>query len=161
MAYVTDGAIGINLDSPGSASGATLGEMHEGNGGSEWMYVLATEALVRGDAVQIDGSYNATQLLSNETTIGARIGFAQTAFAVSQFGFVALRGTGLAIKITGGATTVGVPLYTSDTAGALSASTASTSMFQVWGVYLTATVSGTTASAGTGFASFPMVRRPA
>lgn len=170
MAYVTDGAIGINLDSPASADaytgtrppGATLGETHEASGGSEWIFVVASSAISKGDCVAIDNTtYAASSIVSTSTLVGKRIAFAQTAFAASQYGFVALRGQDIFIKVVGSSITPGAVLYTSDTAGALSTATASASAFQVWGVFLSATVSGTTASAGLGVASFPMVRRPA
>lgn len=170
MAYVTDGAIGINLDSPASADtfngsrpvGATLGQSHIASDGSEWIFVVAGGAISRGDCVAIDNdTFSAAAITSTATLVGKRIAFAQTAFTTSQYGFVAMRGQDLFIRVTGSAITPGVPLYTSDTAGALSTATASSSAFQVWGVFLSSTVSGTTASAGTGVASFPMIRRPA
>lgn len=170
MAYITDGAIGVNLDSPASADtyngsrpvGASLGQMHTASDGSEWIFVVASSAISKGDVVSIDNTtFAASSIVSTSTLFGKRIAFAQTAFAASQYGFVATRGSDLFIKVVGSAVTPGVPLYTSDTAGALSTATASTSAFQVWGVFLSATVSGTTASAGTGVASFPMIRRPA
>lgn len=169
MAYVTDGAIGVDLDSPASANAfngsrtvpATMGETHEGSEGSEWLFVMANSAISRGDVVAIDNTtFAASSIVSTSTLFGKRIAFAQTAFATSQFGYVALRGNNLFIRVTGSAIGPGVPLYTTDTAGCLSTATASASAFQVWGVFLSATVSGTTASAGLGVASFPMIRRP-
>jgi hypothetical protein len=162
MAYVTDGAISVNLDSPSNDAQATLGEIHAGNNGSEWVYVRAVAAgLTEGACVVINGSNIAQGITDSLTAPGLQLGFAQTAFASSQFGWVAKRGTGLKIRISGQATTPGVPLYTGNTAGALTVSTNSASAFQIFGVFTTTTVSGTTASAGIGIINFPVLRRPA
>ncbi len=161
MPYITDGGIGINIDSPDSASKATLGETHEGSDGTEWTYVLAGVALARGACVAISPANVATPVTATTTLMGLPLAFAQTAFAASQLGWVARRGNNVWIQITGGlAAPNAIPLYTTDTAGALSTATNSASQFQVWGVYMTTAVAGTTASANNGNVQFPMLRRP-
>lgn len=167
--YITDGAIGVNVASPTSADAfngsrpqqGTLGETHEGSDGIEWKYVCAGAALVRGSLVAISAANLATPVTATTTLMGLQLAFAQTTFAASQYGYVATRGNNLWVLISGSiATPAAVPLYTTDTAGALSTATASASQFQVWGVFMTTAVAGTTASANNGVAAFPMLRRP-
>ena len=160
MAYVVDGALGVNLDSPTSACSYTPGEMHDGNNGSEWIYVFAPIAIAKGAACQIDSSFTAVGVTDATAVVNGQFAFAQTSFAASTWGFMAKRGTGLSILVTGSSITPNVPLYTTNTAGALSTATNSASAVQIWGVGLTGTVSGTTASAGTGNIAFPMARKP-
>jgi hypothetical protein len=170
MAYVTDGAIGIDLDSPSSADvfngsrlpGATLGETHEGSENTEWQFVLAGAAISKGALVAIGTGFTALPVTATTTLMGLGLGFAQTSFTASQYGYVAKRGQNIFIRLSGGlAAAAGVPLYTTDTAGVLSTATASASQFQVWGVFATTAFTGTTASANTGNAQYPMLRRPA
>lgn len=162
MPYITDGAIGINLESPDSASKAALGEIHAGDNGTEWRYILSGVALTRGACVAIGANNQANPLTATTTLMGLPLGFAQTAFAASQYGWVATRGNAIMIQITGAiAAPAAQPLYTSDTAGALSTATASASQFQVFGVFMTTAVAGTTASANAGAAQYPTIRRPA
>lgn len=169
MAYATDGKIGIPLTTVASADGftggqtpATLGETVVGSGNSEWMFVVAGAAITLGDCVVIDQNYSAQPITDTlAASPGAMVGFAQAAFTTSQYGFVARRGNGISIRISGGATTPGVPLFTSNTAGALAVATNSGSAYQIWGAFTLTTVSGTTASAcSNGLASFPLVRAP-
>lgn len=160
MAYVTDGAMGVNLDSPSSACVGTPGEMHEGNAGSEWIYVFAPIAISKGACCTIDSGATAVGVVDALAVANAQYAFAQTSFAASTWGYMAKRGQGLSILVTGSAITPNVPLYTSNTAGALTTATNSASAVQIWGVGLTSTVSGTSATAGTGNIAFPMSRRP-
>lgn len=166
--FVTDGAIGIDLDSVVSADFATgkygircgLGETHEGNNASEWIYVLATSAVTLGSMVVIETNNTISALASpNLVSANRRIGFAQTAFATSQYGFVATRGNALLIRLVGGAAGGGgQPLYSTDTAGALSTATNTASAFPIWNVYLKSSVSvaGTSVTVATAALSWPM-----
>lgn len=161
--YVTDGAIGVDLDSVGSAQKYGLGETHEGNRVSEWVYVMATSAVDPGAMVVIESNNTVSALTStNMTSADRRIGFAQTTFASSQCGFVATRGNQILIRLVGGVSGGGgQPLYTSDTAGCLSTATATTSAWPIWGVYISASASAVaaTAAAFTAAVSWPMRAR--
>lgn len=170
MPYITDGSIGINLDSPASADvfngsrpqQATLGQTAEGSDGTEWKFIVAGAALSRGSIVAVDANNKAMPVTATTTLMGLPLGFAQTAFTTSQFGWIAMRGNNIWIRIIDGlASPNAVPLYTTDTAGALSTATASASQFQVFGVFMTTAVAGTTASANNGNAQYPTLRRPA
>lgn len=166
--YATDGKIGVDLSTVSSADGytgghtpATLGEQITGDGDSSWLFICAAAALSKGDCVVVNSSYYANPITDALAKAPSIIAFAQTAFAVSQYGFVARKGNGLSIRVKDAAVTPLVPLYTTNTSGALGTATNSASAVQIWGVGLTVTASGTAAQAGTGFISFPTARYPA
>ncbi len=166
--YPTDGKIGVDLENVSSACNYTPGMTVEGSNSSEWVYVLATEALTAGAMVGIAASGRA-QMISGAriTTASAtpsyKFGFAQTAFTQSQWGFVAARGQGVLIRLLGGVgPQTGTVLFTTDTNGCLSTASVSASQFQIFGVFTESSVSATaaTAAAATANVSFPIIRRP-
>ncbi len=165
--FVTDGAIGIDLDNISSADANTyrgvparLGQTHEGNNNSEWIFVMASSAVAAGAMVVIESNNLVSALIStNLVSANRRLGFAQTAFTSSQFGFVATRGNNILVRVVGAVSGGGgQPLYTTDTAGALSTVTNSASHFAIWNVYLKSSVSASasTAAAATASVSWPM-----
>lgn len=163
--YVTGGAIGIDITNTGSACNYTPGQSHIGSNGTEWVYAMAPSALNQGALVALSGGSLATAVtgagLLGSSTLSVRYAFAQTAFAASTWGFMAVRGSKVLIRM-GSAAGVDAPLYTTDTAGVLSATTATASQFQIFGVSLEASVSasGATATVATANISFPIARRP-
>ncbi len=139
----------------------------EGSNASEWIYVLANAALTQGAMVGIAASGRATAITgalvsTASATPSLKFGFTQTAFQASQWGFVAARGQGVLIRLLGGVGPGQAPLFTTDTAGALSTASASASQFQIFGVYTETSVSATaaTAAAATANVSFPIIRKP-
>lgn len=165
--YVTDGALGVDLDTVGSACNYTPLETHEGNKASEWIYVQSTAAINQGALVGINGAGGATAITGGaigtaSSAPSLKFGFAQTAFAASQWGFVAARGNGILIRLLGGVGPSAAPLFTTDTAGALSTASASASQFQVFGVYTQGSVSAVaaTAAAASANVAWPLVRKP-
>lgn len=161
---VQDGSIGIDLNVIGSARVYGLGETHKGDGGSEFIYVLFNSAVNQGGLTKIDSGYLATAGTgANLASADSRLGFAQTTFAASQYGFLALSGQNVLVRTLGGAAGGGGhPLYTTDTAGALSTASTSASQFQVWGVWLHSSVSASaaTATVSTAAVSYPHLRKP-
>ena len=164
--YVSDGRIAIDISNVGSACSYAPNETHIGVAGSEFVYVLAAAAINQGGMVAIDGSGVARTVTGDSYTsasasLSYRLGFAQTAFAASQWGFVAVRGSKVLVRVQGNVTQ-GAPLYTTNTAGELGATTASASQFGILGVLIesTASASGTSATVSTANLSFPLVRRP-
>jgi hypothetical protein len=152
---VQDGSIGIDLNVLGSARVYGLGETHKTDGGGEFIYVLFNSAVNQGGLTKIEPGYLATA--------GTGANLAQTTFAASQYGFLALAGQNVLVRTLGGATGGGgQPLYTTDTAGALSTASTSASQFQVWGVWLHSSVSATaaTATVSTAAVSYPHLRIP-
>ena len=160
---VSDGSIGIDLNYIGSSRAYGLGETHQTNGGGEFIFVQFTSAVSQGGLSVVNGSYEASAAIGTNMVIGdSRLGFAQTPFAASQYGFLALSGQAVLVRTLGGAGTRGHYLYTTDTAGAMSTATASVSQFQVWGVWLHSSVSATaaTATVSTAAVSNVLLRRP-
>lgn len=157
--YVTDGALGIDIDSVTSAVNYGLGETHEGTKASEWIYVQATSVVNPGAMVVIENNNTISALTStNFVSANRRIGFAQTTFQTSQSGFVATRGNSILVRIEGKvAGGGGQQLFTTDTAGALGTVTTSLSHFAIWGVYLKSSVSASaaTAAAATAAVAWP------
>ena len=167
MAYANDGNIGVNLEAvPTSSNEFTLGMMVQGNNGSNWMWVLAPTALTTGDFVGVNAATYTVSAMTNAVAVGAGsmvVGWAQTSFPASTYGWIALKGAGIKVRVTAGtAISPGLPLYTSDAAGVLTGTTNSVSGFQVFGVTLYTTASGATATASSaGVSEFPTIRRPA
>src|SRR3990170_8511043 len=118
MPSITDGAIGIDLNTVGSARNHSLGETHWGSGGSEWLYVLAPAALAKGEMVGVEADGTATVGIwakgnTASSYPGLRYAFAQTAFPASTYGFVATRGNSIFVRVHGPVGDKGRPLYTS------------------------------------------------
>lgn len=168
MTYPVQSVIGVNFDAaPVSADQAgtnwALGTIFNGNNASSWMWVLAPTALTTGDCVGVASTYTVSGMTNAVAAAGNNmvIGWAQTSFAASTVGWIALKGIGIKINVTATTQIVpGVSLYTTDGAGLLSAVTNSASAFQVMGASLYTTASGATASASSaGIATFPTLRR--
>lgn len=160
---VQDGSIGIDLNVIGSARVFGLGDTVKGNGGSEFIYVLFNSAVNQGGLTKIKAGYLGSACTgANLTTSDARLGFAQTTFAASQYGFLALSGQNVLVRTLGGSGFRGEPLYTTSTLGALSTASTSATEFQVWGVWLQASVSATaaTATVSTAAVSYAHLRKP-
>lgn len=161
---VTDGSIGVDLNSIGSARAFALGETHKGDGGSEWIYVLFNSAVNIGALCKIESGYLATAGTgANLASADRRLGFAQTTFAASQYGFLALSGQNVLIRLQGSMLGGGgQPLYTTDTAGELSTASTSASQFQVFGLWLHSSVSQLAATVTSVLAavSYPHLRKP-
>lgn len=162
--YVTDGALGIDLNYVNSARNFTLGETHASDGGGHFIFVRFESSTNQGALCKIDTGYLASQASgANLASADSRLGFAQTAFQASQYGFLALSGQNILVRLTGGmAGGGGQPLYTTDTAGNISTASVSASQFQVFNVFVhtSASASGTTATVVTAAVQFPHLRKP-
>ena len=160
---VNTGTVGIDLNSMSSSNVYGLGASFVGDGGSAFIYVLANTALSDGALTRIKNGYRASAGTgTNLASADSRLGFAQTAFAASQYGFLALAGQNIRVRTLGGVASGGMPMYTTETAGALSTATTSASQFQVWGVWMQSSVSASaaTATVSTAAVSYPHIRRP-
>lgn len=164
--FVTDGRTGIDIANVGSACNYGVGESHFGTGGSEYVYAMSTGAINKGALVGVNSDGTMTPVTgalmgATSATLSLRYGFAQTAFLSSQWGFVAVRGAKVLVRVQGSPAPQNV-LYTTDTAGELSVTTATASQFQIFGVQMESSVSasGSTASVATAGVSFPIARRP-
>ena len=163
--FVSDGRT-IDISNITSDCKYGVGESHIGSNGSEWVYCKSTAAVSSGSFCNIGSDGTLTPitgalLTTASTGIGPRFGWVQTAWTSSQYGFVAVRGAKLLVRIAGSAGANAV-LYTTDTAGCLGTSTASASQIECFGVSFEASVSasGSTASVATANVSFPILRYP-
>lgn len=108
-----------------------------GSNGSEYIFVKASTAIRRWQAVAIDltaaAAVPATKALANAQT---QIGFAQAAIAASDYGWVAIRGENIGVLARKGSL-ANVKLYVSNNSpGALSSTSVITSAY-VSGIVLT------------------------
>ena len=152
-------AIGVRFTLTDAVPQFPLGTVIKGNKGSVWVYVLAGAAITANTTVHINGSSVANMITAALAITAGQIGTVQNAISNSAYGWAALTGEGLTFSV-GASCASSVPLYTTDTAGVLDDATASASHFQVQGVLITATNSGS-ASTVPGTFNFPIIRRPA
>lgn len=163
-AKVNTGQIGVDLNLVGSARVFGLGDSYKTDGGGEFIYVLFNSAVNIGGLTKLEPGFLGTAGTgANLASADSRLGFAQTTMAASQYGFLALSGQNVLVRTIGGVTGGGGhPLYTTDTAGALSTASVSASQFQVFGVWLQSSVSASAATATVSTAAVvnPFLRKP-
>lgn len=157
--FPVDGTLGARFSLTDAIPQYPLGTTVRGNAGSLWIYVLAGQSLTTNMTVHINGSSVANMITAALAITAGQIGTNQVAISNSNYGWVALTGEGLVFNV-GASCNSSVPLYTTDTAGVLDDATASASHFQVQGVLIVATNSGS-ASTVAGVFNFPIIRRPA
>lgn len=152
MATQNSSLIGANLS--GAASDATalfaLGTTATGTGNSLWEYVECTATFVTGEIVLVSPNGTAKTLISSLLTANAGgydIGFSQGLLNQGEFGWIAKRGRGLYVLVTGGTTMTagsdnGVALGANS--GRLVPGTAAGNT--IYGVWLTQSISASGAS---------------
>ena len=118
---------GANLNGTTTTAQFTTGVKVHGNQDTEWVYVEANGAISAGDIVEVTASGTA----SRATTAGPRtsvteLAAAQNAFATGEYGWVARRGYGLTVAVSG--TTQPGTLYIATTSGKLSNTSASSTI---------------------------------
>jgi len=120
-------------------------------GGKEYIFVKATTALAQFDAGFIDAAFNAAPVGTANDQGGGRVGIAQVAIALNNWGWVLVWGAGQVNCLTGAL--LNARLNTTGTAGALD-DDATAGSFPISGLSLSAT-----RGAGTGpaacVASYP------
>jgi hypothetical protein len=153
MAVVTSGLLGVNIEeTPSSNSrGHALGTLVQGTDSQEYLYVLAGSAITQYQVVGVDENYSAYPLTKAMADDGWHIGAAQVAFASGDYGWVAVRGSNVTIKVLG-ACAADVALYTSGTAGSLDDT--ATSQTKIDGIVLV-TAAATAASSRESIMTFP------
>ncbi len=148
------GHLSGNIGSTETTPNHAVGVRSRGNNGSEWMYVGPATAVVNQyDVVWVNQNFGLAQITHNLAKTGGFVGFAQVAFATSDYGWVMLSGKPTINTIA--STVKEVPLYTCTTSGFLDDATSSTSAVGIQGVVLVTT---TTATAGVALANFPVAR---
>ena len=128
MTYLTDGLIGSNLTALTTDPEFLVGSRHTGSDGTEWVYVQANGAITQYDCVAIDENYQAAAMTTALGNTGQRPGLAQVAFADNEYGWVAIGGSNITVRVE--AATADDTLRTTVSAGVLSTvSTASAVKF--------------------------------
>jgi len=126
MAISNSSQIGINLG--GNSDGATalfgLGSRVQGTNDTEWIYVNAAVALTTGQCVYLNTTYTANLVNTTQAINGWELAFAQGAFAASDYGWVAKRGSPIFVLVSS-VSTIGGALFTCDTSGTLTGSAVS------------------------------------
>jgi hypothetical protein len=159
MASQTSSLIGADLSGLGGSTALfALGTPAFGSAGSEWQYVEATATFITGEIVLVNPTGTAKTLVSSLLTAGTEgyeIGFVQSLVNQGEFAWVARRGRGLYVLVTG-TLTAGSDngLALGANSGRLVAGTnGGNSMFGIW---LTQSISGGT-SAVTAVMQWPRI----
>lgn len=153
--YLTGGTLSAKLNTVGVDPLHAVGVRSEGNNGSEWMYVGPAAAVINQyDVVWISQLFVPAQITQPLAKTAGFVGFAQVAFATSDYGWVMLSGKPTINTIA--STVKEVALYTCNTAGFLDDASVSASASEIFGVFLVTT---TAATAGVAMASFPVARK--
>lgn len=140
------GKLGVESSlTPTSTQEFALGELIEGPDGTCYQYVQATAAsIAQYAAVAITEANRAAELTKALADENHRIGFAQSAFTASYYGWVAVSGVNLRCKLALNCA-ANVVLYTTGTAGVLD--DASTSQTKILGVAAVAAITAATNAA--------------
>ena len=149
MAFVSSGAIGVNLTEVVAGTGSSnnqgnefaLGTNQDAADGGEYIYVHASAAVAQYDAVGIDEDFEAAPVTKAMADDGWFVGFAQVAIADNSFGWVATKGSNIKCNLLISCAADAV-LYTSATAGSLD--DASSSQTKIDGVVSVATITAAT-----------------
>lgn len=152
MTYITSGVIGTKLTATHTSPEFQVGSRFVGTDGTEWVYVQASGAITQYDYVTIDEDFTAVAGTKAGVDDGHMIGFAQIAFATTEYGWVACKGTGISVRVLGSCNG-DVALYTTSTAGKLDDS--STSQTKIDGIVAVSTNATATTAAVALIATYP------
>ena len=142
MAYYQSGSlIGADLNNTSATAQFTLGQHASGNQDTMWVYVQMNGAATTGMICTMNTGPTATPAITAAalTAANAQIGFAQTAFASGDYGWLCTRGNNVYIRVSGTTSLSGV-LYVATTSGVLHTTSASSTLA---GVALIANTSAT------------------
>ena len=157
MAFLTDGCI-ADLTATPTTIEYKLGTTATGTDTTKWVYVQASGAITQYDAVGIDENFQAAALTKAIADAGHQIGFAQVAFADNDYGWVALEGTNMSVRVAASCA-ADVSLYTTGTAGVLDDTSASQT--KISGAVLVAAGTSAAVSAREVIATRPFADQPA
>lgn len=109
--FIQQSTVGVDLNNGSSTQLFALGTHVLGSNGTEWVYVQA-ETSIEGNRCVVFSSagYTCGMASVGDSILGGQIATAQTSISASAFGWVAIRGVGLSIKVLG-TTTAGSTLY--------------------------------------------------
>lgn len=109
---------GVMLDTPTETAQFALGTIVHGDNGTEWIYVKASGAITQYDCVGINEDFDAYAMLRTLSQDSDRIGFAQSAFTTAYYGWVALRGSQIKVRVKASCA-ADAQLWTTASAGVL------------------------------------------
>ena len=129
MAYATGSKLGVDVNNSSTTQQFTLGDRTEGTQDSMWVYIEAAQALTTGQIVTMTTGFTATPAITAAalTAANAFIAFPQVAIASGSFGWAALRGNNMYVRVSGTTSLSGV-LYVAVTSGALHTTSASSTL---------------------------------
>ncbi len=132
MVFTDSGRLGVDVTATPAGTGTSSNEGNDFAVGTvvtakdnqEWMKVHAATVITQFDAVGIDENYEASALTKAMADDGWAVGFAQVAFADNDFGWVAIKGSNINVRVAASCA-ADVSLYTTSTAGVLDDTSAS------------------------------------
>ena len=133
--------------------------------GSRWIFADTTTTIANGNTVAINSTFRAVAVggagaaTAVPEGLAMQIGFYQnsTSLTTGQAAWFMIQGVPTILVASAG---ISVPLYTSDTAGALTGATNTVSHYQVSGLTCVVTASGSTASLTQTVANSVSIRKP-
>ncbi len=150
-----------NPDTPGIPF--ALGTRIMATNGSVWLMCTTNTTIPYGSVCAIDSNFNATLVGGTggdaTTASAAFIGFYQNTVSLTTSQYAWFMISGEPTILVASASVTG-PLYTLDTAGALTGVVNTSSHYQIGGVGVVVTASGTTASLTLSYANSVFVRKP-
>lgn len=158
MAFSTSGCLGVDLTATPTAAGFDLGTVVMGTDSTKWVYVQANGAITQYDAVGIDENYQAAALTKTLADAGLQIGFAQVAFADNDYGWIALEGSNISVRVAPSCA-ADVALYTTGSSGVLDDTSASQTKIE--GAVIVAAGTSAANSAREVIATRPYAAQPA
>ena len=138
--------VGANVDAESSSQLFKLGTRAYGPDNQEYVYVVASGAIARYNAVGIDEDFTAIALTTTTAAGMHMIGWAPNhAFTTAYYGWVLTRGTNFSGFVADNSS-ADSPLYTTATAGYLSSDSSTSDPIKIVGVTCVSVTSGGGAS---------------
>lgn len=140
--YPNSSVVGANFNSTNTAQQFALGSKALGSSGTEWVYVYMSGAASAGNCVVVSQTGTAAAAsIALAMSPTKTLAFAQTAFTAADFGWVCNRGLAVTVEMSATTAAVTTGLYIGTTAGHLSTTVGSATVFgvQVTGSSATAT----------------------
>ncbi len=142
-----------------------LGTQIVATDGSRWIFADTTTTIANGYTVAINSTFRATAVggagaaTAVPEGLAVQIGFYQnsTSLTTGQAAWFMIQGVPTLLVASAG---ISVPLYTLDTAGALTGATNTVSHYQISGITCVVTASGSTVSLTSTVANSVSVRKP-
>ena len=157
--FVNSSVIGADFQNPGATQLFALGTHALGTNNSEWVYCQAATAVTAGKCVIINqnatcGMASATDMIA---PITGQLGFAQSAFAASDFGWIPIRGEQMAVLTTGSTSATSQVCVAGSAASTGMVSTVATSSGSILGILFTSIAQTATATLTGAVLTWPRV----